>query len=117
MACKLNLAFKDIKAFFFDLDNTLHDYSKSAGKAMDEVYQKVHSTYGIPIEDLKQRYVQIMSEAEKNAFFDGRTSKEYRTERFSKLLSAFNITDDILIGNLLSIYSATAVLSASKSME
>jgi len=97
----------NIKALFLDLDDTLHSFSISAGTAMNEVYNHMVKKYALPMDRLKQTYAQIMAQTEKDAFFNGRTSREYRTERFTKLLTTFNVQDEDLVRELLDIYSVT----------
>ena len=97
----------DIKALYFDMDNTLHDFSRSGGIAMGEVYKHIAQKHGLPLDKLKQEYERIRVQAEKDAFFDGRTSTEYRAERFTKLLGAFNIYDKETVKRLLEVYAET----------
>lgn len=97
----------NIKALYFDMDDTLHSFSKSAGTAMNEVYNHILKKHALPLDRLKQTYAKIMAQTEKNAFFDGRTSREYRTERFTKLLAAFNVNDESTVRQLLDIYAET----------
>ncbi|MFH1565514.1 MAG: HAD family hydrolase [bacterium] len=96
-----------IKSLYLDMDNTLHDFSNSAGIAMSGVYQHIVKKYGLQEQQLRETYKEIMARTEKNAFFDGRTSREYRTERFNNLLNSFNIQDKEMVKNLLSIYAQT----------
>ena len=84
-----------IKALYFDMDDTLHSFSRCAGAAMNEVYSHIVQKHCLSLENLKQKYAKIMAQTEKDAFFDGRTSTEYRTERFTK--KAFFINDFICI--------------------
>lgn len=97
----------NIKALFFDMDDTLHSFSRSAGECMGKVYAYIVQKHGIPLERLKQEYAGIIAQTEKDAFFDGRASTEYRTERITKLLTAFNIEDEQTVNELLGIYSDT----------
>lgn len=97
----------NIKALYFDMDDTLHSFSRSAGASMKEVYKHIVQKHSLPLEELKQTYSKIIAQTEKDAFFDGRTSKEYRTERFAKLLASFKIQDESTIRELLDIYAET----------
>lgn len=93
-----------IKALFFDLDDTLHDFRQASGESMDRVYSKITHEYGIDKELLKGRYAELLKQAEERAFLDGRSSTDYRLERFCNLLQFFGIRDDILANDLVRIY-------------
>lgn len=94
-----------IKALFFDLDDTLHDFKGASSKAMQIVYEIVTKKYGtISLSDLEIRYRELLATVEESAFFDGRTSNEYRTERFTALLSHFGINDDSLVETMVQTY-------------
>ncbi|KAL4789055.1 hypothetical protein BDV19DRAFT_383421 [Aspergillus venezuelensis] len=70
----------------FDLDDTIHEFrlaSRAASQAVFEVIQREHN---IPIEDLQADYSAILATHTANAFSDGRTSTEYRRDRFEALL-------------------------------
>lgn len=94
-----------IKALFFDLDDTLHSFRESSRAAMDEVYRAITSRYPIDPERLRTEYLALLRQAEEDAFFDGKTSKEYRTKRFSNLLKAFGIEDPQFADGLVQLYS------------
>ncbi|MEM4360129.1 MAG: HAD-IA family hydrolase [Candidatus Bilamarchaeaceae archaeon] len=97
-----------IRAIFLDLDDTLYDFSKASSKAMEEVYQLVIRRYGnISLTDLEDQYAKILSKVEEDAFLDGRTGNEYRTERFIVLLSQFGIHDDRLVKEMVDVYGDT----------
>lgn len=93
-----------IKAIFFDLDGTLHDYKDSSAIAMDRVFELITSGYGIEADELKGEYNKLLKKAEEHAFLDGRTSTEYRRERFENLLRRFEIRDADLVEKLLEAY-------------
>ncbi len=105
----LVVAPKKLKAIYLDMDNTLHSFSQSSGKAMSEVYNLVQSRYNVPIEKLKDVYKRIMQRTEENAFFDGRTSTEYRTERFTDMLRTSGVKNLDIVPNLLDVYSRVLI--------
>lgn len=94
-----------IRGLYLDLDNTLHNFSNSAGIAMSGVYEHIVKKYSLSKQQLRETYETIIARTEKNAFFDGRTSGEYRTERFNELLDTFEIQDEGMVSNLLDIYA------------
>ncbi len=94
-----------IKAIYFDLDNTLHNFYLSSSIAMSKVYESIKKSHGTNIESLKDAYSEILRKAEEHAFCDGRKSIDYRTERFTELLSIFGKIDTNLVTELVEIYS------------
>ena len=94
----------NITALFFDLDGTLHDFKGASDTAMSYVYAKISDRCNIDVQSLKVRYSEIVKLAEDNGFIDGRCSTEYRTERFSRLLSAFGVQDTDFVKELVATY-------------
>ncbi len=94
-----------IKAVYFDLDGTLHDFSKCSDVAMSEVYKYIATRYGVREDALRERYAELLQEAEDHAFVSGKTSTEYRTGRFRALAQHFGISDNQLIPRLLDMYA------------
>ena len=94
----------NITALFFDLDGTLHDFKGASDNAMSYVYAKIRDRCNIDVQSLKARYSEIVKLAEDNGFIDGRGSIEYRTERFSQLLSAFGVHDTGFVNELVVTY-------------
>ncbi|KAJ5573648.1 uncharacterized protein N7459_008075 [Penicillium hispanicum] len=102
------------KWFGFDLDDTLHEFRKASGQASQSVFEAIDDTYGLDIDRLKTTYQQILRTATANAFTDGRTSTQYRRERFTRLLQAHGIDDSGLgsdeakpVDPLLDIYKSS----------
>ncbi|QDS77882.1 hypothetical protein FKW77_000423 [Venturia effusa] len=79
------------KWFGFDLDDTLHEFRKASSNAALEIFADIEAKYDVDILSLQPSYVQILKKTTSGAFTDGRTSAEYRQERFSALLKEFNI--------------------------
>jgi len=96
----------NIKAVFFDLDDTLHDFKQASGEAMSIVYDKIAGRYGADKSRLKERYGELLKMAEERAFLDGRSSAEYRFERFEQLLFTFGIEDEKFATELVRLYGA-----------
>lgn len=90
----------------FDLDDTLHEFrlaSKAASLAVFEDIQKSHGT--ISVETLRLEYQAILIKATAHAFSDGKTSTEYRKERFSALLRSQNVPyTETYLDDLVSLY-------------
>ncbi len=94
-----------IKAIYFDLDDTLYGASECRDTAISEVYEYIAARYGVREGALRERYAELLHGAESHAFVNGRTSAEYRAERFQALVQHFGILDRQLIPRLLRMYS------------
>lgn len=70
------------KWVWFDLDDTLHDFSSAASKAINAVQQKLAERTKISLDEININYRAILKKHNLLSFADGRTSREYRTERF-----------------------------------
>lgn len=91
--------------FGFDLDDTLHEFRRASTFASDQVFQAIHAAQNhLSIDALRYSYRVILRNATANAFTDGRTSTEYRRERFDRLLQTHGITDSLLLEHLLDVY-------------
>jgi putative hydrolase of the HAD superfamily len=77
--------------FGFDLDDTLHEFRKASSHASSSVFQAIQKDSDVSVEDLKASYGEILHSKTASAFADGRTSTEYRRERFTLLLQANNL--------------------------
>lgn len=96
--------------FGFDLDDTLHEFRKASAQASLDVFKAIHAKHRIGVDTLKTTYQQILRTARANAFTDGRTSTDYRRERFSQLLRAHGVTvsvEEKEIGPLLEVYKVS----------
>ncbi|RAR05915.1 HAD-like protein [Stemphylium lycopersici] len=112
--------FRDATWFFFDLDDTLHEFRKASSAAVDAVLhliiqqqqeqpqkeaQDQHQSLTIP--SLKAAYTTILKTSTSTAFTDGKTSHTYRRSRFTTLLHHFSITPtEPQITQLLTTYEA-----------
>ncbi|PWY95912.1 HAD-like protein [Aspergillus sclerotioniger CBS 115572] len=77
--------------FGFDLDDTLHEFRKTSAHASFSVFEAIqaaHPDAKETIDDLEATYRDVLRSKTANAFTDGRTSEDYRRERFSHLLEA-----------------------------
>ncbi|KAK9242861.1 HAD-like domain-containing protein [Lipomyces tetrasporus] len=77
--------------FGFDLDDTLHEFRKASAHASRSVFEAIQATHpdtNETIDDLEATYREILRSKTANAFTDGKTSEDYRRERFSHLLAA-----------------------------
>lgn len=96
----------------FDLDDTLHEFRRSSGIATNRVLAEISKLYGPPISALKDEYSVILQKKTANAFSDGKTSLDYRRERFVSLLSCFSLPrDDRFTSRLLELYGANLMAS------
>ena len=90
----------------FDLDDTLHEFRRASGVATDEVLGAISGAHGVAHSQLKSEYSRILRAGTANAFADGKTSFQYRRERFASLLAAFSLpaSDQDEMEKLLSLY-------------
>lgn len=96
----------------FDLDDTLHEFRRSSGMAITEVLERIADKYGTPVLSLREEYPKVLKEKTANAFSDGKTSSDYRRERFLSLLSRFSLPQEVgFIAELLELYEATLMTS------
>ncbi|RDW86849.1 HAD family hydrolase [Aspergillus mulundensis] len=87
--------------FGFDLDDTLHEFSRASAQASQSVFGIIvefiashpdtETSTKATIDDLEATYRDIRRSKTANAFTDGRTSDDYRKERFSHLLEAHGL--------------------------
>ncbi|KAL8754443.1 MAG: hypothetical protein Q9199_004341 [Rusavskia elegans] len=109
--------------FGFDLDDTLHSFRKASGAASAAVFEHLASattktTTKTPptIEELKTTYAQILSRTTSTAFADGKTSTDYRKDRFIALMQAHNLkspNNEETLSHLLTLYKHTLQASLS----
>ncbi|KAJ5775225.1 uncharacterized protein N7511_000236 [Penicillium nucicola] len=97
----------------FDLDDTLHEFRRASTHASTHVFEAIHSSNPqISIDTLKATYSEILRLTTANAFTDGRTSIEYRRERFGRLLQVHGLMGlnhflgpgNLLLDRLLDLY-------------
>jgi len=77
--------------FGFDLDDTLHEFRKASGAATTVALSHIATQHQILLKDLKAAYKKVLARGTWNSFTDGRTSLQYRKERFANLLEMFYI--------------------------
>ncbi|KAK2024901.1 HAD-superfamily hydrolase, subfamily IA, variant 1 [Colletotrichum zoysiae] len=91
----------------FDLDDTLHEFRRASSTAADKVLRAIHSHYGVPLVEFNAQYREILRLSTNNAFMVGKTSPDYRRERFLALARYFQVPldlDNAFIDELLLIY-------------
>ncbi|KAL4961851.1 HAD family hydrolase [Aspergillus stella-maris] len=89
----------------FDLDDTIHEFRLASRAASQAIFEVIHREHNIPIEDLQGDYSAILATHTTNAFSDGRTSTEYRRDRFEALFRGRGIVaSEESLTSLLLIY-------------
>lgn len=92
--------FKGATWFFFDLDDTLHEFRKASSAAVDatlhiiaEQHANRETTSSQPLiaAELKKEYTKVLRTKTAAAFVDGKTSHEYRAERFQGVMDTFDL--------------------------
>lgn len=92
----------------FDLDDTLHDFRSASSTAVSATLQVVAHEKHIHLSELEDQYAIVLKERTANAFDDGRTSFDYRRERFTAVLTHFGVSPDSdFLDKLLDTYEAT----------
>ncbi|KAI0151593.1 HAD-superfamily hydrolase, subfamily IA, variant 1 [Xylariaceae sp. FL1272] len=94
----------------FDLDDTLHEFRRSSKTATEEVLKMVATRYDLPtsVAALMDIYTKTLKAQTANAFSDGKTSFQYRQQRFSALLSELLLPEDTeSMSELLETYEST----------
>ncbi|KAH6894480.1 HAD-like domain-containing protein [Thelonectria olida] len=95
--------------FGFDLDDTLHEFRKASRAAttccLSQIAQEHPET---SLDSLQEYYQQVLKQGTSNAFVDGKTSNDYRRERFIATLNHFGCSHE-LIDELLSSYEKILV--------
>ncbi|KAI4937417.1 uncharacterized protein J4E92_002148 [Alternaria infectoria] len=86
--------------YFFDLDDTLHKFRKASSAAVDATLRLILENHArhepssgepLTVAELKAEYLKILKTGTSTAFVDGKTSHEYRAERFQGVVNAFGI--------------------------
>ncbi|RYP91372.1 hypothetical protein DL770_002512 [Monosporascus sp. CRB-9-2] len=109
---RLQAILKERPWFGFDLDDTLHEFRRSSGIATDKTLEEISKRYGTPLPALRDEYSRILREKTANAFSDGKTSFDYRRERFSSVLAHFSLPQDQqIMTQLLELYEVTLMAS------
>ncbi|KAI4630253.1 hypothetical protein J4E80_001187 [Alternaria sp. BMP 0032] len=108
---------KNATWYFFDLDDTLHEFRKASSAAVDatlrliledHAHQELSAGEPLTIAELKAEYLKILKTGTSAAFVDGKTSHEYRAERFQGVMKSFGIgCTEQQMQALLDTYEAT----------
>lgn len=96
---------------WFDLDDTLHEFHKASGMATTKALDIVAHVYGIELSNLLARHKEVLAMKTSAAFVDGRSSHEYRRERFAAVLSTFSLPTNVVMQEVLCTYEQTLMQS------
>ncbi|GJC83102.1 hypothetical protein ColLi_05940 [Colletotrichum liriopes] len=102
-------AFLAEKSWFgFDLDDTLHEFRQASTAAIGKTLDAISQRHRTPWTALEEEYTKILREKTAGAFSEGKTSFEYRRERFASLLERFSLPQDTaFLDELLDVYETT----------
>ncbi len=94
--------------FGFDLDDTLHEYHKASGAASAAVFAYLAQHSPTTPEEFKATYSKILKQATAGGFADGKSSDDYRRERFTALMQAHQIeaTEETIL-HILDLYKTS----------
>lgn len=98
----------------FDLDDTLHEFRKASTAASLSAFNQIHNDYSVPISALRSSYNTILASKTAGAFSDGKSSTEYRRERFAALLQSQGIQVvglEEYIDSILALYKISLATS------
>jgi putative hydrolase of the HAD superfamily len=91
--------------FGFDLDDTLHEFRKASGAATASTLNLIAEKYILSLVDLGKTYSEVLAQKTSTAFVEGKSSHEYRKERFSAVLEHYSVqVDDRFLAKLLLNY-------------
>ncbi|KAI4619256.1 uncharacterized protein J4E87_007505 [Alternaria ethzedia] len=91
---------KNATWYFFDLDDTLHEFRKASSAAVNATLRLILENHAhhelspgkpLTVAELRAEYLKILKTGTSAAFVDGKTSHEYRAERFQGVMNAFGI--------------------------
>ncbi|KAK8878800.1 Glyceraldehyde 3-phosphate phosphatase [Apiospora arundinis] len=92
----------------FDLDDTLHEFRRASSKATAKVLVTMRDQFALSLSDLEAAYAEVLRQSSSNAFSDGRTSHEYRKDRFLAVADHFSLSPEAeFITHLLRLYEET----------
>ncbi|KAK2005950.1 HAD-like protein [Colletotrichum eremochloae] len=98
--------------FRFDLDDTLHEFRLASSAATHRTLEVISQKHGTSLDVLKKEYSDILRIKTSNAFSDGKTSFDYRRERFTLLFERISQTmSATFLAHLLETYETTLVNS------
>ncbi|KAF7548976.1 hypothetical protein G7Z17_g6706 [Cylindrodendrum hubeiense] len=93
----------------FDLDDTLHEFRKASCAATAHCLTLIAQGHlNISREAVQARYQEALRQGTSNAFVDGKTSHDYRRDRFSATLDHFGLGQG-LIDDLITSYERVLV--------
>ena len=84
------------KWIWFDLDDTLHDFTSASGVATNTVLRMLSEKALILLDVVEANYKEVLRIQSQASFTDGRTSHEYRYERFMAAIKTSSLNGDIL---------------------
>ncbi|KAJ4324631.1 hypothetical protein N0V94_001201 [Neodidymelliopsis sp. IMI 364377] len=89
----LRLRLRTAKWYAFDLDDTLHNFRKASGAAVTAVLEMINKDCGLScsLAELETEYKHVLKQATSAAFVDGKTSHQYREERFRQVLRKWDV--------------------------
>lgn len=92
--------------FGFDLDDTLHEFRKASRAATTACLLRIAEEHELVFEELQAEYQAVWKRGTTDAFVDGRSSHDYRRERFGAVFAHF-LLDDQVVDGILDDYEST----------
>ena len=97
--------------FGFDLDDTPHCFHNASNTASLAVFSDIYERHNIPV-TTRKCLLSNPKGKDQSAFTDNKASTEYRKERFTTLLEAYNLpSSDLYLDELAALYK-TALAAA-----
>ncbi|KAF2824951.1 HAD-like protein [Ophiobolus disseminans] len=105
----------EVSWFFFDLDDTLHSFRAASSTATTSTLQLIlvrNPNYTFSVSSLQSSYAAILESRTQAAFVDGKTSHQYRQDRFRLLLEEYRVeVVDETMEALLACYETTLIVN------
>ncbi|KAJ3576627.1 hypothetical protein NPX13_g3636 [Xylaria arbuscula] len=94
----------------FDLDDTLHEFRRASSAATHDVLEVMSERYGLQCATLEGQYKEVLRRSTAHAFSDGKSSSQYRRDRFIAVADHFSLPlkhDNQFLTELLTLYETT----------
>lgn len=72
------------------MDDTLHEFRKASKSASQAILLQIATAQNVSLDDLGEKYLRILALKTAQAFTDGKTSDDYRKERFASVVETFS---------------------------
>ncbi|KAI1362323.1 HAD-like domain-containing protein [Xylaria arbuscula] len=106
-ARRLSDVLSDKQWIGFDLDDTLHEFRRASSAATHDALEVMSERYGLQCATLEGQYKEVLRRSTAHAFSDGKSSSQYRRDRFIAVADHFSLPlkhDNQFLTELLTLY-------------